>query len=354
MRLLSIILFGSVAGVTAAEFKEGTFTLAIKRGELEQTVLYTRKGEQLRLEYPGKHIPAKPSNLIDTRSGEVKIVRPLNSTWTLVPAKRLAVRKPSAFPEPPAPPAGTGARPGPAGVPGTPPAPINPDIPATPPQPAAPQSPAGAPAIPEMPTPTLPDGSPLPNGIGPQPGAGSARTVPGVNPGQPAVPGGLPIGLPAGIPTDMPMMPGQTEEMKLSAGKESKTIHGYLCQRYVMTLPGEGEMTLWLSDAADLPPFHLPLHEAPRARGRVDWLVQWPAVLRERKLFPMLAILRVAPEQAAKPTEADTPATKIPLKQGREIARWEITDISAKPISDQESSLFAIPLNYHQMESPDF
>lgn len=352
-----IILLGLATHLSAADFKEGTLTLLIKRGEREQTVLYTKKGEQLRLEYPGKHIPAKPYNIINTQSGEVKIARPLNSTWSLIPAKRLAVRKPSAspIPAPPAPAAGIGARPGPAGVAGVPPRPIAPTIPPT----TAPKLPASAgvktPAIPKVPTPTLPDGSPLPKGIGPQPAGAKTQPGTGVIPSQrPGIPGGIPGGLPGGLPGGPPMMPGQAEKMKLIKGKESKTIHGYLCHRYLMTLPGEGEMTLWLSDAKGLPPFYLPLYRAPRARGRVDWRQQWPAVLREKKLFPMLAILRVATEKTRKPAKTDPAAKKKAPKQGREIVRWQVTDISAKAIPDTEKTLFVVPKNYHRLESPNF
>lgn len=366
------MLLGTAHFLTAEPFKEGTFTLSIQRGKLQQTILYTKKGDHLRIEYPGKHIPAKPYNIVHCKTGNAQIVRPLNSSWTPISADALKLRKPSAHPQPPAPPkmGGIGARPTPPGVAGRPPEAVKEQEAAKPKQAAPPapgSTPDAPPKLPEqgsitppvipppvIPPPALPDGSPLPKGIGPQPAGSKTPTTPAApqtpqTPGMPNIPSGVPGG---GLPGNMPMIPGLTKEAKLIKGKESKMIHGYKCHRYLLETPRDGVITLWLSNAEDLPPFYLPIHSTPRSQGRVEWVRQWPALLREKKLFPMLAILRNAPATPATPTKANKKNSKTAQKntpQGREIARWEITKISPKPVTDPSKNLFKAPKNYYQI-----
>lgn len=337
-----IVQLGLVASLHAAPFNEGTITFITKRGKLEQTFQYTKKGELVRLEKLGKHAPAPPINLINQKTGDFKILRPLNSSWLQVPAEMLKPRKTSAFPEPPAPPAGIGAKPTPPGAPAPP----------APPSEAAPKAPQ-IPKAPKFPQPKLPEGVQLPKGIGPQPNGGNTnptgqpagQTIPGVPqaPSIPGVPGGG--AFPGGMPP-MPSMPGQSEELTLTKQDETKTIHGYLCQRYLMTIPRRGEMTLWLSDAKDLPPFHLLLHEAPRMRGRVRWEQQWPALLREKKLFPMLVVMHA--ESRERPNKKEKPA------QGRELYRYEVSKVKAGAVSDPEDKLFTVPAKYYKSEPIGF
>lgn len=343
-----LILLGLTSGLSGAEFHEGSLSLMVKRGESEQSLLYTRKGHQLRIEYPGKHIPAKPYNLIDLESGDLTIVRPLNSTWAQIPAEQLTLPPPSTFPQPPSVPAGIGARPGPPGAPGTPPmTPEGPPSSASDRRTPLPPSGVSAPRIPSV---TLPDGSPLPGGIGPRPGTGTSSGragdnptptphLPKIDPPAARIPNHMPA-IPGGVPAGIPMFHRNSQKPELTETKETRTIHGYQCQRHVMMLPAVGEMTLWLTDANDLPPFHLPIHQAPRTTGRVTWMDQWPAILREQELFPMLAILRLA-------TEGDTE------KEGPEIARWQVTHISIHPVDDQQGALFMVPENFHEPKAAD-
>ena len=68
----------------AQALEEGTITLSVKRhGGSEESFLYSREGDDMRLEKLGEHIPSPPVNLFDLSTGEVKILRPSNGTWTL-------------------------------------------------------------------------------------------------------------------------------------------------------------------------------------------------------------------------------------------------------------------------------
>jgi hypothetical protein len=344
---LTFLVSLSFTAAAMPSFKEGEITLTIKQGKRVDTLLYQKKGNNLRIHDPGKHIPAKPVNYIDLKTGVVRILLPHNSTWTEVPAARLKPRKASAFPEPPKP-IGIEARPAPLGTPGK----LHTPKKDQPQKIQDPQKPV-IPKMPEMPKPALPDGSPLPAGIGPQPDSGKGNQAPTVptTPQIPVMPQGMPE-MPGG---NMPeMMPGiNQQEMKLTAEKETRTLHGYLCKKHTLTIPGEGVMTLWLSDSKDLPPFHTLMYEAPHTRGRIEWRQQWTALLREKHLFPMLTILHPEPERRRergdeKTNEPDEkPATPKPQP---EIARWEITAISSKTIKDKEGKLFKVPETAHKME----
>ena len=357
-----LIPFLCLASLHAAPpaFKEGTITLDIKEGKQVSTLLYQKKGNTLRIDVPGRHIPAKPINFIDLTSGTLRILRPHNATWVEVPAALLKPRDTSAFPKPPMP-TGIGAHPGAPGTAGKVPR----SQPSTPPA-QNPPRPAQVPVIPKMPTipkPKLPDGVQLPAGIGPRnsntPQAPTPGQVPGQIPGQvPHMPT-MPRSPQGGMPPMMPMgMGGNTQKMELKAHKETRTLHGYLCQKYTLSIPRRGVMTLWLSDAKDLPPFHLLSYSAPRKHGRMEWRQQWPAILREKNLFPFLAILRSQPPRKAhnpqEPTPTQEEAKNTPPAQGHEITRWEVTHITPKTIDDPDGTLFKIPTNFHKMQLPPF
>ncbi len=377
---LLIPLVGALSPCVLADgppptFDEGEITLRIKSGRRESTLRYLKKGSQLRIDKPGRHIPAPAVNLVDLRTGIVTLLRPHNGTWTAVPAERLRPGKVSAFPPPPKHP-GIGAHPAPPGTPGR----LQPTTTAAP----TPAADAVRPGLPKPPfeLPGLPPGVKLPPGIGPQPDGDSpkgpgfpkfpdlpADLPPGIGPRSTGVGGGrgnrpeipnLP-GIPAGVtggfadgipglsppvpsfpafPAMPPMMPGEDRKMTLTPGKEKRVLHGYPCRQFTLTIPGEGVMTLWLSEAEDLPPFYPLMHEAPRRQGRIEWRRQWPALLREKHLFPLLAILRSKSERDG--------------EQGEVFMRMEVTDITPGEITDADGTTFKVPDEFHKMELPSF
>ncbi len=103
-------------------------------------------------------------------------------------------------------------------------------------------------------------------------------------PAMPEVPGSPPM--PA-----FPGMSGQLPAANLERAGESRSLHGVNCAKYTASDPEEGTLEVWAAD--DLFPFFLPLHEAPRDRGRREFVESWPEMIREQGLFPMLATLRM-------------------------------------------------------------
>lgn len=170
--------------------------------------------------------------------------------------------------------------------------------------------------------------------------------------GMPQMPQGMPQ-MPQAMaftPPAMPAMGGMGEgKMALTAHpEETRTLHGYPCVKHTLNIPRQGVMTLWLSDADDLPPFHTLAYEAPRAAGGTDWQQRWPALLREANRFPLLAIFRTAPEKGHSDRKDDAEAS--PPSLGEEIMRWEVTAITAVTVDDKEEKLFKIPAEFHKMQ----
>lgn len=146
-------------------------------------------------------------------------------------------------------------------------------------------------------------------------------------------------------------MPGMGKQaMTLTTHKETRSIHGYPCIRHTLTIPREGVITLWLTEAADLPPFHTLMYETPLQRGRMEWQHKWTALLREKQLFPLLAVLRDNSTLENNPTDQDDQENKTSPAPRKEIMRWEITSITAKTIEDKEGRLFKIPAEFHKMQ----
>lgn len=118
--------------------------------------------------------------------------------------------------------------------------------------------------------------------------------------------------------------------MELRATKETRVIHGYKCTMHTLSIPLEGEMSLWLPAPGQLPPFHLLLEDVPRQQGRPDLLQQVPALLREKDLFPLLAELKG--------------------EDGGEMFRWEVTRILPGKVEDAD--LFEVPASFHPLDAP--
>jgi hypothetical protein len=124
--------------------------------------------------------------------------------------------------------------------------------------------------------------------------------------------------------------PGSPAPMELKATNETRVIHGYKCTMHTLSIPREGEMSLWLPAPGLLPPFHLLLEDVPRRKERPDLLQQIPALLRERDLFPLLAELKG--------------------EDGGEILRWEVTGIAPGRLEDAD--LFEVPATFYPLDPP--
>lgn len=142
--------------------------------------------------------------------------------------------------------------------------------------------------------------------------------------------------------------------MTLTPGNETRTLHGYPCKKYTLRIPHIGIMTLWLSNAADLPPFHLLTAESPRRRGRGVWQEKWPTLIRHNQSFPMLALLETSePPRERTPGERaeESPGEPVPRQ---EIMRWEVLSVGPKDPEDTDGERFSVPAGFHHTEPFQF
>jgi len=361
-RSLSVLASLSVVVAEPPTFKEGEITLSITEAKRVTNLRYQKKDSSLRIDRPGRHIPSPPINFLDLNTGRLRILRPHNATWSEIPAEHLKPVKSSPMPQPP-PGIGPGANPTAPGTPGNlPPRSKQPQGPLAPkntgpfpgsgpqlsegigPQPNknTPSTPSNTigpnlPGVPDIPKSQLPDGIKLPSGIGPESGISS--------PGLPGMPGGG-----AFLPPSMPDFASiDKQSMTLTPHQEQRSFHGYLCTRHTLDIPREGIMTLWLTSEADLPPFFPLMYESPYHWGRMAKEHQWTALIREKKLFPMLAILHAEADRQA-PGEENKPGDKRPEPEsGPELKRWEVTSITPKSINDGQGQLFKIPNEFYRI-----
>jgi hypothetical protein len=289
---------------------EGRINAVITRGNETNALLYTVGTGHVRIEVTGSTWP-HPVNIVELNSGAVTLLFPHNRSF--VRLKNGAAHAPSRVPAD-APPAGVwreahqtahgaGALPAPS-VP-----------PAIGPQPGIPggrpiatlalASPPGAPAIRDLP---LPPGG-LPSGIGPQP-AGA-----GVVPAMPAMP--------------MPMMPMPGEKLELRATTNAMTILGFPCVRYEVKQRGQ-TLEIWAKEK--LLTYHAYLRNQPSRFGPRMLEEQWPALLEDRKLFPLRASLR--------------------LDNGAERFCFEVKSVTPEKITGEK--LFQPPADYHELEPLPF
>ena len=167
--------------------------------------------------------------------------------------------------------------------------------------------PPGFPAMPAMPP-----------GVGPQPGPSGAT---------PSGAGGTPA-LPA-----MPMMPPpMMGKMELKATGEKTNLLGLACEKYELKQRGE-TLEVWATDK--LFPFQPYLQNQPHRFGPQMIEEQWGGLLKAKKLFPLLAVLR--------------------FDSGQESYRFEVQAITPEKIkADDEAKLFQPPADYQQLEPLPF
>jgi len=298
-------LLWSISSLSAdkkSPFTEGELTMRIShRSEYSQTHRYQLKNSQLLIYRPGEIIPAPSLNLIDLNTGLVKIIYPHNGTWREYSSNQESTS--TAFPSLPKFPSGIFPNISPPTIP-TPPFNIGPGMPGSPPS-----------------------------------GLELGSAPPSPQPGIPPIP--VLSNFPASAFAAIPSMPGTNEPPTLTKAGATRMIHGYDCQRYTLEIPQEGTLTLWLTDS--LPPFHILISHPPAKQHRTQWRDHWPSLLREKKLFPLLAILRPTQEE-------DREANGSAQSQDQEISRWEITQISPKIFVDQELAAFTVPADFHRLD----
>jgi Domain of unknown function (DUF4412) len=145
----------------------------------------------------------------------------------------------------------------------------------------------------------------------------------------------------AGMPV-MPAMPAMMmEKAELKPTTDTTNLLGYPCTRYELRQRGE-VMEIWATDK--LLPFQPYLQNQPHRFGPRLIEEQWGELLKAKKLFPLLAILRFEAPSA--------PPGAAPPPPGPERMRFEVKSIKPEKITDE--TLFQPPLGYQEIQPLPF
>jgi hypothetical protein len=149
-----------------------------------------------------------------------------------------------------------------------------------------------------------------------------------------------------------PVHPGMDAPSgELVAHEETREIHGYPCRRHTLRPERDLELTLWLSEHPDLPPFSLLIWDEPPRFGPRDPMQEWPSIVRRSGKFPMLVELREAPRSAfPAPPALGVEGAASPQDDGEDrpvMAAWEV--ISFTP-GNPDPSRFEIPEGYFHID----
>jgi hypothetical protein len=262
---------------TASAF-DGEIDAAIFRGMQRDALRYTVGPDHMRIEVTGTNWP-NPVDILERKSGALTLVFPHNRSFV-----RLRV--------------------------------------------AAQNTTAGMPGMPGIP---MPPGG-LPPGIGPRADAtpGAPRmAVPAGAAGAPAWPTGRPA-MPA-MP-NMPMSPMMGQKLEVTATGQTTNILGLACQQYELKQRGE-TMEIWATD--QLPPYAPYLSNQPHRTGARQLQEQWPGLMAERKLFPMIVSRRFGsgPER---------------------LLTFEVTSVRTNKVVEPDEKLFEPPPGYREVRPLPF
>jgi Domain of unknown function (DUF4412) len=278
-----IAMFILVASAFTASAFEGRISVTSTRGGAAQTFLYTAGTNQLRIERAETDRPYA-KNILNLDTGDLTLLFPHNRSF---------MRLKSSAQNTSTTPSGSPAMPG-----------VGPQTPDPPPQSIGPTNLPGAPVPPPMPaTPQM---------------QGAA--------------GGMPA---------MPMMPPpMMEKIELKATGDKTNLLGYACEKFEIKQRGE-VMEIWAT--YKLLPFQPYQQNQPPRFGPRMIEEQWGELLKAKKLFPLLVVLRF--DLPAVPDHGPPPA-------GPERFRFEVKAIAPEKIKDQ--TLFQPPPDYHEIQPLPF
>jgi hypothetical protein len=250
-----------------------------------------------------------PVDILDRNSGELTLLFPNNRSFVRLKPAAENPSAPPGFPAMPTMPPGVG--------------PQTQSLPS----PSRTIGPTNLPGMPAMPN--------MPPGVGPQSarGATAMHTMPNMPAG-----GGMPA-MPA-----MPMMrPPMMEQMELKATGEKTNLLGFACEQYEIKQRGE-VMEIWATD--QLFPFQPYMPNQPHRFGPGMMEQQWGDLLKAKKLFPLLAILRFEPPPAS--------AGAAPAAPGPERYRFEVQSVTPQKLTEADTRLFQPPTNYFKIQPLPF
>jgi len=282
---------------------EGRIHVSITQGSQTNTLLYTIGPEHLRIEATGGN-GLNPINILEGKTGTLTLVFPNNQSFM-----RLKTTTPAA----------PAMRPGMAMMP-MPPGGLPPGV--------GPQGEMSA--FTSIPTMQM-EQSPGPDTLA-GPSGRAASNPPSIQLKSDKLPPGL--GPQSGNPARWAMftqMPPMSQGLEFMATGKTTNISGFACQQYVIKQSGE-TMEVWATD--QLPPYLQYItsqagHFGPRMLEQ-----QWPGLLADRKLFPLLAILS--------------------YDSGVERLRFEVTSIHKETVAEPDATLFEPKADYREVEPRPF
>jgi Domain of unknown function (DUF4412) len=304
MRFVALVGVVVIVAQRADAF-EGRITASLVRGEQTNALLYTVSTNALRIEVTGSIWPTAV-NIVPRNTGALTLLFPHNRSFVRLKPVAGNTTAPAGFP------AMSQLPPG-----------IGPQTLPSPPSSSGigPSNRPGMPKIPGMPQ--VSNRPQMPPGVGPQ-------SAPGV-PAMPALPG---------MPMPPMLMPGMIEKMELRDTGRKTNLLGFACEQYEIKQRGE-IMEIWATD--QLLPFQPYLPSLPQRFGPRPIQEQWGELLKARKLFPLLAVLRF--ETPSAPGHAALPP-------GPERMRFEVRSFAPEKITDD--TLFQPPPDYHEIQPLPF
>jgi hypothetical protein len=127
----------------------------------------------------------------------------------------------------------------------------------------------------------------------------------------------------------MPMMPGMMGKAELKATGQKTNLLGYVCERFELKQRGE-MLEVWATD--QLFPYVAYEQSQPHPTPARMPEEQWPALMKSRRLFPLLVTLR--------------------FEKGPERYRFEVLSIKPETIADP--AVFQPPPDYQEIEPLPF
>lgn len=125
----------------------------------------------------------------------------------------------------------------------------------------------------------------------------------------------------------MPMM----QKTELQDTGQKTNLLGFACEQYEIKQRGE-TMEIWATDK--LFPFQPYIQNQPHRFGPRMIEEQWPELVKEKKLFPLLATLK--------------------FDNGAERYRFEVQSVTPEKLTAGDEQLFQPPTNYFEIQPLPF
>lgn len=129
----------------------------------------------------------------------------------------------------------------------------------------------------------------------------------------------------------MAMAGPATPPLQLKATDQTTNLLGYACKKYEMGSRGDSA-EIWATDR--LIPFSIWRQNPLASFGPSGLREQWPDLLRQKKLFPLLAVVRT--------------------RGGQQLMRFEVAAIVADKDPGPDGKTFLPPADFTEVRLPEF